>query len=82
MKIQRQRNACQLKFPPFHSHQQLKRLNCLCIAIPTSPRTKRDDTATVTVQDTATGISLEHIIVGSFCWSMSLYFIIMIVVGS
>jgi hypothetical protein len=81
-KIRRERNARRLRFPPFHSRQQLKKFNRFQRALAVSPPIESDNILVgATVQVTTPRVKLERIIVGS-CFLTALFFFAMLVAGT
>jgi hypothetical protein len=82
-RARQRRNAHRLLLPPFRNRRQLKKWNRLQHAVATSYQIKRiDDVASVKTEVDAGGVDLQRIVVGSCCTLMSLFFIVMIVIGS
>jgi hypothetical protein len=80
MKVRCQRNALRLKLPAFCTRRQHKKFDLLKHAGMTSPwiREKRSEhVGTVRV----THVDLERLVIASFCLLMSIFFIVVIVIG-
>jgi hypothetical protein len=80
MMIRRQRNANRLKLPAFRTRQQLDKLNRLKLVIVISPRIEMDGDL-VMVQAATACVDLEQIVIGSCCLLMSLFFIVLMLMG-
>jgi hypothetical protein len=81
MKIRRQRNAQRLKLPAFCTHRQHEKFNLLKHAGMTSPRRVRETCSDHVGKVQVAHVDLGCIVVASWCLLMSIFFIVVIVVG-
>jgi hypothetical protein len=82
MKVRRQRNALHLKLPAFCTRRQREKLNLLKHASMASSRireTRGDHAGTAQVANWH--VDLERIVIAFCCLLMSIFFIVVIVVG-